>query len=153
MVTLSSVLPVILYSKDVGKIGFGIGFGEFSWGLPFVSYFRFFLLILGVVIHWMGMLTLKKQWSTVVVVSDNHKLVDTGIYKFIRHPIYTGLLLELFGFGLALTNWASILIRLVPNIASLTYRIFVEEKVLEKSFGNDYINYERRTKRLIPWVF
>ena len=89
----------------------------------------------------------------IVVVSDDQRLVDSGVYKFIRHPIYSGVILELLGFGVALSNWLSILLLLLPNLASLAYRIFVEEKVLEKHFGDDYLAYERRTKRLIPGLF
>ncbi len=147
MATMSLVLPVIQY-------GGGKAFpGAILWGFPWVSYAGFLLIFLGISIHLLGMLTLKDQWSPVVTVSTNHKLVDTGIYKFIRHPIYAALLLELFGFGLALTNWTLILMLIIPNAASLTYRIFVEEKSLEAHFGRDYINYEQRTKRLIPGIF
>jgi protein-S-isoprenylcysteine O-methyltransferase Ste14 len=147
--TLSIVLPVIQYSGETGDISRG----KFSWGFPFVSYFGFLLFFLGIVLRWVGILTLKRQWSVVVAVSDGHELVDTGIYKFIRHPVYAAVLLELLGIGLALSNWISILILLIPNAAVLSYRIFVEEKALEGHFGNDYIEYERRTKRLIPGIF
>jgi protein-S-isoprenylcysteine O-methyltransferase Ste14 len=151
MVTLSIVLPVIQYSGGTGDID--LSRGKFSWGFPLVSYFGFLLFFFGMVLRWVGILTLKRQWSVVVAVSDGHKLVDTGIYKFIRHPVYAAVLLELLGFGLAVSNWISILILLIPNAASLSYRIFVEEKALERHFGNDYIEYERRTKRLIPGIF
>lgn len=147
--TFAIVLPIIQNSGHIGKPGLG----ELTWGFPFVSYFGFFLFFLGIALNWLGILTLRKQWSVIVVVSDSHKLVDTGIYKFIRHPIYTALLLEVLGFGVALSNWVSLLLLLIPNLASLTYRIFVEEKELEKHFGNDYIKYEQRTKRLIPGLF
>lgn len=149
MATISTVIPTIQYSVMVGKTGFG----SFSWGFPFVSYSGFFIIFIGIIIHWVGILTLKEQWTTVVVVSDNHKLVESGIYKFIRHPIYAAILLELLGFGIALANLMSIIILLVPNLVSLTYRIYVEEKLLEKHFGNDYTSYEHRTKRLIPGIF
>jgi protein-S-isoprenylcysteine O-methyltransferase Ste14 len=147
--TLSSVLQIIDYGVSLGVTGLG----AITWGFPILSYLGFFLIFLGVAIHWIGILTLKRQFATMVVVSEGHKLVDTGIYKFIRHPIYTAILLELLGFGLALANWVSILLLLIPNAASLAYRIYVEEKVLVKYFGEAYIDYERKTKRLIPGIF
>jgi protein-S-isoprenylcysteine O-methyltransferase Ste14 len=125
--------------------------GRFSWGFPYVSYFGFLLFFFGIALRWAGVLTLNRQGS--VVVADGHKLVDSGIYKIIRHPVYAALLLELLGFGLALSNWLSILILLIPNAVSLAYRIFVEEKALEGYYGNAYVEYERRTKRLIPGIF
>jgi protein-S-isoprenylcysteine O-methyltransferase Ste14 len=149
--TLSIVLPVIQYSAGTAEID--LSRGKFSWGFPFVSYLGFLLFLLGMALRLAGVLTLKRQWSVVVGVSDGHKLVDTGIYKFIRHPVYAAVLLELLGFGLALSNWISILVLLIPNAASLSYRIFLEEKALERHFGNDYVEYERRTKRLIPGIF
>ena len=149
--TLSIVLPVIQYSAGTGEID--LSRGKFSWGFPFVSYLGFLLFLLGMALRWAGVLTLRRQWSVVVGVSEGHKLVDTGIYKFIRHPVYAAVLLELLGFGLALSNWISIIILFIPNAAGLSYRIFVEEKALERHFGNDYIEYERRTKRLIPGIF
>jgi protein-S-isoprenylcysteine O-methyltransferase Ste14 len=149
--TLSIVMPVIQYSAGTSDID--LSRGKFSWGFPFVSYFGFLLFFLGMVLRVVAILTLKRQWSVVVGISDVHKLVETGIYKFIRHPVYAAVLLELLGFGLAVSNWISILVLLIPNMASLSYRIFLEEKALERHFGNDYIEYERRTKRLIPGIF
>lgn len=149
MITLFGFLPGIQYTIAMGRSGVG----NFSWGFPIISYVGFFLFFLGVVIHLTGILTLKKQWSLVVAVSDDHQLIDTGIYKFIRHPIYAAIFLELLGFSLALANWIPILIIVFPNILSFGYRICVEEKVLRKHFGEKYTNYERRTRRFIPWIF
>jgi protein-S-isoprenylcysteine O-methyltransferase Ste14 len=147
--TLAIVLPVVENSGRIGRTGLG----EITWGFPWVSYFGFVLFFSGLALNWIGIGTLKKQWSVAVVVSQDHQLVDTGVYRFIRHPIYTGVLLELLGFGVALANWLSILLILLPNIASLAYRIIVEEKVLERHFGDQYRDYEHRTKRLIPGIF
>ena len=149
MVTMSAFLPTIGYIANAGEAGPG----AFSWGFPTVSYVGFCVVLLGAAIHILGILTLKKEWAAVVVVTEGQKLVDSGIYKFIRHPIYAAILLELLGFGLALSSWLAILLLVLPNAASLTYRIYIEEKVLEKHFGDVYISYERRTKRLIPGIF
>jgi protein-S-isoprenylcysteine O-methyltransferase Ste14 len=149
MITLCSVLPTLGFI--VG--GKNAGFGNIAWGFPYLSYIGFSLILLGIIIHVVGILTLKEQWTAAVVILENHKLIDTGIYHFIRHPIYAAILLELFGFGLALANWMALLMLLIPNIASLTYRIYVEEKALEKYFGTAYNNYEQKTKRLIPGIF
>jgi protein-S-isoprenylcysteine O-methyltransferase Ste14 len=148
-ITLSSVLPTIGYTVQAGRTAPG----AFSWGFPIVSYIGFFLFFLGLLINWTGILTLKKQWSAVVVISKDHKLIDTGIYKYVRHPIYAAILLELLGLGLGLANWISILVLVLFNAVGLAYRIYVEEKALEKYFGKAYVIYARRTKRLVPGIF
>lgn len=147
--TMSAFLPAIQFGTYQGTTGTGY----FSAGFPFVSYGGFLLIAIGAATHAAGILTLKKQWSSVVVIASNHKLIDTGLYKFIRHPIYTGILLELLGFGLAVSNWISILILVIPNCAGLAYRIHTEEQVLRRHFGDAYLAYERHTKRFVPWVF
>jgi protein-S-isoprenylcysteine O-methyltransferase Ste14 len=147
--TQSIALPVIQDSTGTGVLSLG----RFAWGFPAISYFGFLLFCLGMTLRWAGVLTLKRQWSVVVSVAENHQLVESGIYRFIRHPIYAALLMELLGFGLALSNWITILVLLLPNAVSLAYRIVVEEKALERYYGHAYVEYERRTKRLIPGLF
>jgi len=56
------------------------------------------------------------------------------------------------GLGLGLANWISILVLVLLNAASLVYRIDVEEKALKKHFGEEYIKYAHKTKRLIPGI-
>lgn len=147
--TVSAFFPTIQYATRQGENGTG----AFSVGSPYVSYAGFLLIAIACVVHALGIFTLKKQWSTTVVVREDHQLIETGLYKFIRHPIYAAILLELLGFGLALSNWLAILFLIVPNLAGFAYRIHVEEKVLRKHFGQAYVLYEQHTKRLMPWVF
>lgn len=130
--------------RDVGLI---------PWGFPYVGCTGFALVGLGLSIHLAGMLALGKWWSPSVVIADDHLLVETGIYRFIRHPIYSGILLTLLGFGLALSNWLSIAVLILPNAAGIAYRIHVEEQALRRHFGAAYDSYAKRTKRLIPGVF
>lgn len=147
-ITISSVLPIIKQTISSGASALG----AFSWGFPFVSYLGFLLFFLGIIMNWNGILTLNKQWSGMVVIKNDHKLIDSGIYTCIRHPIYAAILLEILGLGLALSNWVSILLLIVPNLAALVYRIYVEEKALIEHFGDVYTDYVRKTKRLIPGI-
>lgn len=149
MISFSFILPAIKYTADLGAAAPG----AFSWGFPWVSYLGFFLFFFGLFIYWASIATLNKQWSSVVVIKPDHKLVNTGIYKYIRHPIYAALLLQILGFGLALSNWITILVLVVPNALGFAYRIYVEERALEKHFGDAYIDYARKTSRLIPGIF
>lgn len=70
-----------------------------------------------------------------------------------RHPSYTGSLITFFGFGLALNNWLSLAIVFIPTLYTMLYRIRVEEKVLMEQFGEKYITYSNKTKRLIPFIY
>ena len=71
----------------------------------------------------------------------------------IRHPAYLGSLTTMVGLGVALENWLSIILLVVLPLAGLLYRIAVEEKVLVGHFGQTYLDYMSRTKRLIPGVY
>jgi protein-S-isoprenylcysteine O-methyltransferase Ste14 len=88
-----------------------------------------------------------------VAVGPDQSVVERGPYRLIRHPSYTGALLSLLGFGLVLTNWASLAAIIVGNTVGFGYRVMVEERVLARTLGQPYISYMRRTRRLIPYVF
>lgn len=111
------------------------------------------LILLGAAIRWLAIWQLGKYFTTDLAYDKTQELVDKGLYTFIRHPSYTGSLLSFLGLGLALNNWGSLLIimKLVP--AAFLYRIHLEEKMLAKEMGEVYKKYQRRTKKLIPFVY
>ena len=80
-------------------------------------------------------------------------VVQHGPYRLIRHPAYSGTFLTMLGVGLAMTNWASLVALLVCVFLGHFYRVSIEEKALIRTIGQPYIEYMRRTKRFIPWVF
>jgi protein-S-isoprenylcysteine O-methyltransferase len=88
-----------------------------------------------------------------VVVQPDHEVVDTGPYRFIRHPSYTGLLFAELGLGIALGTWLSIPACLVPPFVAFGIRLRSEEAVLARELGEPYRAYMARTKRLIPGVW
>jgi len=79
--------------------------------------------------------------------------VQTGPYRYIRHPAYSGTFLTMLGVGLAMTNWASLMALLLCVFSGHLYRVHVEEKALIRAIGQPYIEYMRHTRRFIPWVF
>jgi protein-S-isoprenylcysteine O-methyltransferase Ste14 len=97
--------------------------------------------------------SLKQQFTIDVAIVEDHKLVEKGLYGMIRHPAYLGGQVTLLGLGLALENWLSLVILFILPLAAHLYRISVEEKVLVGHFGSAYLEYMKRTKRLIPGVF
>jgi len=107
----------------------------------------------GLILRWYSIIHLGRFFTVNVAIADDHQLVDTGPYRFLRHPSYTGALLAFIGFGVVLRNCASILIISLPVGFAFMYRIQVEERALVEAFGDRYRAYMRRTKRLIPLVY
>jgi protein-S-isoprenylcysteine O-methyltransferase Ste14 len=97
--------------------------------------------------------TLGAYFTRTVQVSDDQRVVEAGPYRWLRHPSYTGSLVAAAGVGLALGNWGSLALIVVPLSASLLYRIKVEERALAASLGDPYRSYCGRTKRLVPLVY
>lgn len=116
------------------------------------------LRIVGAIVFTSGLLTaivariqLGRNWSDIEVgqVRRDHVLVQSGLYRYVRHPIYTGDLGMLLGFELCLNSW---LVVAVAGIATPTiYRTLREEKRLLKTVAG-YDTYCERTKRFIPFV-
>jgi len=136
----------------------------FTFGFIFADYNRWdishlimaviglLIIIVGFIIRWTAILQLKKAFTVDVAIGTEHKLNTDGIYKTIRHPSYLGLLIIMTGFAISMNSIISILVITIPMLIVLLYRISVEESLLTEEFGNDYIAYKAKSKRLIPWV-
>jgi protein-S-isoprenylcysteine O-methyltransferase len=111
------------------------------------------LMLGGIAFRWYAMSVLGRFFTVNVSIQEGHTLVETGPYRYIRHPSYTGALITEVGVGLALGNWASLLALIVCAAISYAYRISIEEKTLLAALGDPYRDYMRRTTRLIPFLF
>ena len=111
------------------------------------------LTIIGLLIRIIAILTLKQQFTYTVTNIENHELIQTGLYKKIRHPGYSGQLIIFLGIATSLSNWISILAMIIPVLMGYSYRIRVEEKFLIEQMGSKYLDYQKRTKKLIPWIY
>ena len=107
--------------------------------------------IAGVVIAIMARRTLAGNWSSGVVLKENHELITTGLYSYVRHPIYTGILLMALGTALVNGTLASIALFVIV-LAFLTYKAVKEEQLLTQHFPNEYPAYKARVKRIVPFV-
>ena len=110
------------------------------------------LLVGGLAFRWWAVITLGKFFTVDVATHADHALVDTGPYRLVRHPSYTGLLLAFFGFSLSLGNVFSVLAMMTPIVIALSYRMRVEEQALKQALGPKYDAYCEKTKRLIPGI-
>jgi protein-S-isoprenylcysteine O-methyltransferase Ste14 len=111
------------------------------------------LLGLGITTRWAAILTLGKYFSGKVTIASEHRLIKSGLYRHLRHPAYTGALLAHFGLSLCLSNLISLVLIVVPFSVAALYRIHVEEEVLRNAFGKEYVDYARRTRRLVPGLY
>lgn len=96
---------------------------------------------------------LGKHFTGNVKASAEQPVIEQGVYRWVRHPSYTGGMLMYTGTGLALTNWLSVLIITLAGAAAYLYRVRVEEQALQANLGGRYQEYMRRTKRFVPFVF
>jgi protein-S-isoprenylcysteine O-methyltransferase Ste14 len=113
--------------------------------------------VVGLLLMWAGLairvwaiVVLGRSFRMTVEVDADQKVIDSGPYRWVRHPSYSGILLLMLGLGLYYGNWAALLILLVLPTATLIHRIFVEEAVLTEVMGPPYADYAARTKRLMP---
>jgi len=111
------------------------------------------IILIGIAVRFIAIRQLGTYFTVDVTIRADHQLMQSGLYKYIRHPSYTGAALSLFGMGLSLDNLYSFPVVFIPTVYSLIHRIKVEEKVLVEQFGKQYTDYMLTTKRLIPFVY
>jgi protein-S-isoprenylcysteine O-methyltransferase Ste14 len=110
------------------------------------------LTALGILFAFWARFHLGRNWSGNVTIKTDHELIRTGPYARIRHPIYTGILLALFGTGLANDLWRSAL-----GFGLVLFGFWLkarrEESVLEREFGVGFADHVRATGMFVPRIF
>ena len=124
-----------------------------SWQRTLLFIAGICLMLLGVALRWYSVSVLGKYFTFDVAIHSGQVLVEVGPYRYIRHPSYSGALLSLLGFGLALGNWAGLAASLLCLGFAYAYRIPVEEAALASALGETYKQYLKRTWRLVPFLF
>jgi len=107
----------------------------------------------GLIIRVMSIMKLRQHFTYTVSKIENHEIIETGLYKKIRHPGYLGQIIIFLGISVCLSNWLSVLLMFIPVVCGYLYRINVEEKFMAEMLGQEYLDYRKRTKRLIPGVY
>lgn len=109
------------------------------------------LMLLGCSFAVWARVTIGNNWSGLVTVKENHALITRGPYAWVRHPIYSGILLMLVGTAVALGMIVNLLE--VPMIAlAFWLKLRIEEKFMVETFGEQYAAYRQQVKALIPHV-
>jgi protein-S-isoprenylcysteine O-methyltransferase Ste14 len=141
---LSIPARIVLGFTDYGRVGAGE---------PYVAAAGVLVLVAGTALRWAAIRALWKYFTVNVSILEGQRVIKRGLYRAVRHPSYTGLLLRYLGFGLAFANWLSAALVFLPLLVATLYRIRVEEAALREHFGEEYTAYARATKRLVPGVF
>ena len=120
---------------------------------PWLNGLGIALVVLGLAIRWYSIIYLGRYFTVNVEIAADHKLIDTGPYRWLRHPSYTGALLAFYGLALCTVNWVSLAIMVIGPTVAFLYRIHVEELALASAFGEAYRRYRQHTARLIPALY
>ena len=116
-----------------------------------IAWLGFGVTVISLLFACWARVVLGRNWSAMVQLKQDHELIVRGPYRFVRHPIYTGLLLGYFGTGLAIGEWRVLLGTAIVAIA-LWRKLRLEERWLCELFGDQYRGYMGRVKALVPWV-
>jgi protein-S-isoprenylcysteine O-methyltransferase Ste14 len=139
--------------EPIGLILGFIGIGQIITASNLIRPIGLALLITGIIIRLSAIRTLGKYFTGTVLIHDDHQLIRSGLYKHIRHPAYTGVLVAHLGLGLSFSNWFSLALSSVPYLVAAFYRMHVEDQALHDAFGQHYLQYSATTKRLIPKLY
>lgn len=118
-----------------------------------IYYIGVALVWVGIILRFIIIRSLGKYFTVDVTIREDHKIKKEGFYKYIRHPSYAFSLLTSLGLGLYLNNWFSLILAFLIPFIAFSYRITVEERTLIEQFGEEYLEYRRKTKKLIPFIY
>jgi protein-S-isoprenylcysteine O-methyltransferase Ste14 len=95
---------------------------------------------------------LGKNWSVSLKLRDQHALIKSGVYRLVRHPMYSSFFLLGIGQMLLLPNWLAGTSGVIGAGMLFAFRVLREERMMLESFGDEYRSYMAGTKRIIPWI-
>jgi len=136
-------LPLIM--AVLGLAIFPIGFVE---GLVALA-----VMLFGLGLRTWAAVTLGGYYTRTLMTTKNHRVVTSGPYSRIRHPAYLGVILLWFGFGILSGSLIIAFVFPVMFVVVYLYRISIEEKMLVRELGEDYVQYQRKTRKLIPAIY
>ena len=125
-------------------------------GRPFVPALAWLGIATGLFSLWLFWRTHKelgRNWSVSLEVRDKHELITGGVYRYVRHPMYSAFFLWAVAQFLLLPNWVAGLSGIVGFGTLYLFRVGREEKLMLDAFGEEYRAYMRRTARVVPWIY
>lgn len=137
-------------------VGIGAGIAVPVAGLPRMEWLfpaGVGVFVLGMALRVWSIRTLGRFFTVQVAIAGDHRLIEAGPYRRLRHPSYTGSLLMFAGCFVCFGNALTLAIVLAVVIAVFARRIQVEEAALAETFGQEWIDYVRRSWRLFPGIY
>ena len=148
---LATIIPMVLACEllfsDLSRIG-PLRL-RFAPAAAWIAWLGFAVTTLGVAIAIWARYCIGQFWSARVTLKEGHRLIRSGPYQFVRHPIYTGMLVGATGRALTIGEWRGIL-ALVLILATHWRKARREESLLTTEFGEEYAAYRRSTGFLFP---
>ena len=118
---------------------------------PFVA--GVICLVIGLWLFHRSHTDLGTNWSITLEVREEHRLITQGVYRWVRHPMYSALFLYAVGQALVIPNWVAGPVNLIAFSVLFALRVRAEERMMLEGFGDEYAAYSARTKRLVPGVW
>lgn len=136
---VGTIWDLIKHPENLGRLS--------VWNIAGLS-----LFIVGLTIAIVAACTLKRFYSSTLLTREDHQLITHGVYRFVRHPLYFGVLIAIMGVPVYAPSLYGFLIMalLIPIIL---FRIRMEEDMLTKRFGDEYKAYKKATKKLVPFLY
>ena len=110
-------------------------------------------LAIGLWLFFRSHADLGTNWSVTLELRQEHRLITQGVYRAIRHPMYSALTLYSVGQALLIPNWVAGFSNVITLTVLIALRLGAEEKMMAEQFGDEYAAYSARTKRLVPGVW
>ena len=134
---LGSFAEYYFLRKTVSWPFFGLG-----WAVALFSFY----------VRRQAIAALGRFWSLHVEIRESHELVRGGPFRWVRHPAYSSMILEILSIALLMRSWWTALVVYAAFLPTLIARISIEEKALIEKFGESYLEFKRTTPALFPRV-
>ena len=140
------ILPLVaIFTPFLSFVDYPLHPGAFAMGTVVLS--------LGIWLFYRSHADLGRNWSISLEIREDHQLVRSGVYRHIRHPMYTAIFLTALAQALLLSNWLAGPSCFLAFLVMFALRIGREEAMMLNKFGEAYGDYMNRTKRLIPHLW
>ena len=149
LVMWAAIIPAITAAEFIGHMTLARIWNGRHW----LMLAAIVVIVAGVVLRWTAILSLGKAFSANVAIRPAQAIYRSGLYRYLRHPSYSGMLLVFVAIALHERNWLAAIVMLLPTTAAVLYRIHVEEAALHEAFGAEYATYSKTTWRLIPGIY
>ena len=149
-----SVLLILFFS--IGSIILSVcEWAYFGHGpIPdYITYIGLLLLVTGIGFRVWAIQTLGKFFTATVQIKEDHALITKGPYSVVRHPSYLGAWATISGAAIFFNSYVGFLSALIGMGVSYYIRMKLEEKALTEIFGQQYLNYQKKVKRIIPYIW